>query len=126
MTVTEMTITFENVQNVKVRQGPVERRFDIGDVVVETAGVRAAAGPHGAASAANEAVIRGISDLEGMKARILRHVRASKTAGLGDERTHAHHDHASLPGAGAGASMWTNEHVDALRGVLAEVRAIRA
>jgi uncharacterized membrane protein YdbT with pleckstrin-like domain len=34
----ETTITFENVQNVAVAQGPVQRYFGIADVIVQTAG----------------------------------------------------------------------------------------
>ena len=34
----ETTISFENVQNVEVRQGPLQRYFGIADVVVQTAG----------------------------------------------------------------------------------------
>ena len=34
----ETTISFENVQNVEVRQGPVQRFFGIADVIVQTAG----------------------------------------------------------------------------------------
>ena len=34
----ETTISFENVQNVEVRQGPLQRYFGIADVIVQTAG----------------------------------------------------------------------------------------
>lgn len=34
----EMTLTFANIQNVKITQGPVERLFGIRNLVVETAG----------------------------------------------------------------------------------------
>ncbi|QKK09524.1 MAG: PH domain-containing protein [Planctomycetota bacterium] len=36
--ITENTITFENVQNVSVRQGPLQRHFGIAKVLVQTAG----------------------------------------------------------------------------------------
>ncbi len=38
MTIHETTISFENVQNVEVRQGPLQRYFGIADVLVTTAG----------------------------------------------------------------------------------------
>ncbi|HBS27980.1 MAG TPA: hypothetical protein DEB06_00680, partial [Phycisphaerales bacterium] len=38
MSVHETTITFENIQNVTVRQGPLLRWFGISDLQVETAG----------------------------------------------------------------------------------------
>lgn len=120
-TITEMTITFENVQNVKVEQGPVERHFGIGRVVVETAGVAATAGPKGhPSSGANQAVLIGVADLEGMKARVLQHVRRSRSSGLGDERVR-HHE----PGAPATDAMWTPEHVEALREIRSELVAMR-
>ena len=36
--VREMTITFANIQNISVEQGPVQRMLDIADLKVETAG----------------------------------------------------------------------------------------
>ena len=41
--VVEQTFTFENVQNVRVTQGPLQRLFGIADVVLDTAGGGAAA-----------------------------------------------------------------------------------
>ena len=38
LSIHETTISFENVQNVEVRQGPVQRYFEIADVIVTTAG----------------------------------------------------------------------------------------
>src|SRR6185436_13168997 len=37
-TINEATITFENIQNVTVESGPIERFFGIGNVIVDTAG----------------------------------------------------------------------------------------
>ena len=37
-TIHETSITYENIQNVSVKQGPVQRYFGIADVMVETAG----------------------------------------------------------------------------------------
>ncbi|MFY0578895.1 PH domain-containing protein [Cystobacter fuscus] len=42
-TLHETTITFENVQNVKITQGPLQRLLGFSDLVIETAGVEAAA-----------------------------------------------------------------------------------
>ena len=121
-TITEMTITFENVQNVKVEQGPVERHFGIGRVVVETAGVSASAGPKGHSSGgANQAVLIGVADLEAMKACVLQHVRKCRSAGLGDERLR-HHE----PSAHETDAMWTPEHVEALREIRSELLALRS
>ena len=43
--VLETTITFENIQNVTVQQGPLQRLFGIADVRVDTAG-GGGGGPH--------------------------------------------------------------------------------
>ncbi len=44
--INEVTITYENIQNVSVRQGPLQRYYGISDLVVQTAG-GGGAGPHG-------------------------------------------------------------------------------
>ncbi len=80
----ETTITFENVQNVKVSQGPLQRQFGIANLVVETAGAAAAAGK-GHAVVSNQGVIEGISNAAALRDRILARLRATGTAGLGDE-----------------------------------------
>ncbi len=80
----ETTITFENVQNVKVSQGPLQRRFGIANLVVETAGAAAAAGK-GHARVGNQGVIEGVSNAAALRDRILARLRATRTAGLGDE-----------------------------------------
>jgi hypothetical protein len=67
-------------------------------------------------SGANQGILDGIADLEGMRERVLSHVRKSKTAGLGDERV-AH----AAPAAGG----WTREHVAILRDIRDEARALR-
>ncbi len=111
----EITITFENVQNVKVSQGPLQRLFGIASVVVETAGAAATAGKRGVRPA-NQGVIEGIADAAGVRDRILRTLRESGTAGLGDEDERR-------PAAGA---MWTPRHVELLREIRDEILAIRA
>ncbi len=83
--VREVTITFENVQNVRVSSGPVQRRYGIADVVIETAG--AGGGGHGGGgSALNQGLIEGVADAERIRDLIMARARASRTAGLGDER----------------------------------------
>jgi membrane protein YdbS with pleckstrin-like domain len=79
--ITEITVTFENVQNLRVQAGPVQRWFGIADVVIETAG--GGAGPDG--SSGHVAVIQGVADAAAVRQRIMREVERSGTAGLGDE-----------------------------------------
>lgn len=85
----ETTITFENIQNVSVSQGPLQRYFGIADVVVQTAG----GGGHGpgsegqsASMSAHVGLIEGIANAQEVRDRILSHLMQSTSAGLGDER----------------------------------------
>jgi len=86
----EMTITFENVQNIKVTQGPLMRYFGIKNLVVETAGGAApsvkAEGAGGASE--NQAVLEGLDNADEIRDLIMSRVRASRSAGLGDEAAH--------------------------------------
>jgi membrane protein YdbS with pleckstrin-like domain len=86
----EVTITFENVQNVKVVSGPVQRGFGIANVIIETAGAGAGGPPGHGGAALNRGVIEGVADAERIRDLIMDRVRASSTAGLGDDRTPAH------------------------------------
>lgn len=101
-TINEITITFENVQNVKVKQGPVQRAFGIADVVIETAG--SGGGSEHASSVSNQAIIEGIDNAHAIRDRIMTRVKRSTTTGLGDE--HA----GEKQGAG-----WSDAHVAMLR-----------
>lgn len=102
----ETTITFENVQNVAVNQGPLQRWFGIADVRVETAG--------GGGSEAHEAksglslshrgLIEGVADAPRIRDLLLARLRQSKHAGLGDE-----------PSVTATAARWTPAHRQLLR-----------
>ena len=109
----EHTITFENVQNVHVRRGPVQYLFGIWTIVIETAG--AAEGEHqNKFAVGNKAIMEGIDNPEEIRDLILERVRRSKSAGLGDEP-----DSPVPPSVG-----WGPEHLRALREILEEVRAL--
>lgn len=113
--ISETTITFENVQNVTTDQGPLERYFGIANVRIQTAG-GGGGDPHGVSSA-HIGRIEGIADAATVRDLILARVRASRSAGLGDERT------SESRGARAGAA-WSPEAIALLR----EIRdlAVRA
>lgn len=91
----ENTITFENVQNVEVRQGPLQRYFGISDVVIQTAGGGGAAGPHGQeGSSSHHGLIEGIDGAAELRDLIMSKALTSRGAGLGDE----HHGVGEGPG----------------------------
>lgn len=83
----ETTITFENVQDLKIHQGPVERFFGISNLLVETAGGGAPAGAENqpAAMTAHRGLIQGVSDASRIRDLILARLRQTRTSGLGDE-----------------------------------------
>lgn len=122
--VQETTITYENIQNVTVTQGPLQRYFKIADVTVETAGGGGAAaggGAHGAGHSMHVGVLEGLSDAHAVRELIMSKVRASRAAGLGDDAPPA----PELPGPSAspGARMWGPRHLDALRELAQALRA---
>jgi membrane protein YdbS with pleckstrin-like domain len=105
----EITITFENVQNVSVSQGPLQRYFGIADVTIQTAGGGGgAAAAKGASSSGHHGLLEGVGDAERLRDMILAKVHASRKAGLGDERDERP---ASAP------SAWSEEHLAVLRAI---------
>ena len=89
----ETTITYENVQNVTVEQGPLQRFFGIADVAVLTAG-GGGHGPHGKGGGGDHlGRIEGVDNAHQIRDLIMDRVRASKSAGLGDD-----HDKPALAG----------------------------
>jgi len=102
----ETTITFENVQNVEIKQGPLQRYFGIADLHVDTAGGGGEkAGKHGSlASSGHRGLVEGIGDAARIRDLILARLRLSKKAGLGDE-----------PAPQFNANGWTDEHINVLR-----------
>jgi len=84
-TIRESTITFENVQNVKISQGPVQRLFGIFDLVVETAGGGQSLESVHHQVADHVGLIEGVQDAKRIQQMILSKLRKSNSAGLGDE-----------------------------------------
>ena len=84
----EVTITFENVQTVKVTQGPLQRWFGIGNVEVRTAGGGMVPTGNGGQieGSGHHGVIEGVTDAGAIRDLILAQLKESKTTGLGDEQ----------------------------------------
>lgn len=124
----ETTVTFENVQNVKVEQGPLERWFGLARVVVETAGAGAVSGGQHPQQSASQAVIEGVEHAEALRERIMQQVRASSRAGLGDEADDApaqrNRHPSSSPQHGHGIAR--RAHLDVLREIRDDLRALVA
>lgn len=113
----EATITFENVQNVELKQGPLQRYFGVANLMVQTAGGGGAKTQQGQTNP-HEGLIEGIGDAQRIRDVIMTRVRRSRRAGLGDERP----DEPYAKGRGAG---WTPAHVEVLRAIRDEIGGLR-
>ncbi len=80
----EVTITYENIQNVSVTQGPIQRACGIASVTVQTAGGGGTTAGQGG-GAGHSAVLEGLDDAAAVRDLIMTRVRAARSAGLGDE-----------------------------------------
>lgn len=105
----EMTITFENVQNVSVRQGPIQRYYGIADVVVETAGGGQQHQAKGKSPLLNthEGKIEGVDNADEIRELIVGRMQRSRSTGLGDEKR----EHREA------GSAWSSDHIAALRDI---------
>lgn len=87
-TVREKTIALANIQNIAVRQGPLQRFLGISDVEVRTAGGGSGASEKEAknvgAEAMHVAYFRGVANAEEIRNVVREGVRQQKNAGLGD------------------------------------------
>ncbi len=101
----ESTITFENIQNVSVSQGPLQRYFGIANLVVETAGGGGAKTEPGAGLGMHAGLIEGVAEATAIRDSIMTRVRATNTTGLGDEE----------PQAIASRQGWSPRHLQVLR-----------
>lgn len=112
-TIHETTITFENVQNVSVSQGPLERMFGVANVLVETAGGGggAAQAQGGQAMQTHRGLIEGIANAAEIRDMLMEQLRRSRTAGLGDETE-------AKPAARPKTAAWSPAHL----AVLGEIR----
>lgn len=120
MQVMETTITYENIQNVTVRQGPLQRYFGIADVVVQTAGGGGGDGKHGGGGLSHLGLIQGVADAHTIRDHVLARIKRSRGAGLGDEAHHPHADHSGAVGA------WTADHIRTLREIRDALSSVRA
>ncbi len=86
MVIREITLTFENIQNLKINQGPLQRMFGIYDLVVETAGGGAVnqAQEQQLSSFMHRGVFRGIKRPQELRDLILSYLKQVRSSGLGD------------------------------------------
>ncbi len=83
----ETTITFENIQNVHIAQGPLQRHFGFANLMVMTAG-GGGMGHEGQAMGSHVGLMEGLDNASELRERIL--ARSQFNTGLGDERGSEH------------------------------------
>ena len=103
----ETTITYDNIQNVSIRQGPLQRYFGISDVLVETAGGGSSTGSEGKTTTGHHGLLEGISNAQEVRELILQKWQASRSAGLGDETAEESHAKAGSPHGGFSSTQLT-------------------
>ena len=119
--VSEMTLTFANVQEVSIRQGPIERLFGIANLRVRTAGGGGKINPHEPQSEEKSGHIgyfRGVDNAPAIRDLILERLKQLRDAGLGDPDQ----PQSEIPGLEATSAPGV---VDAARELLTEARALR-
>ena len=118
--VSEMTLTFANVQEVSIRQGPIERLFGIANLRVRTAGGGAKAPQQGESEEKSGHIgyFRGVDNAPAIRDLILERLKQLRDAGLGDP------DQPQIEAADTEATT-TPGVADAARELLEEARALR-
>lgn len=118
LVIQEKTLTFDNVQNVEVRQGPLQRYFGVANVTIQTAGGGGASGHPATAGSlgSHHGLIEGVDNAQEIRELIMLKVRALQGAGLGDD--------APARSARTGARALSPSHLAALREVRELARSI--
>lgn len=109
--VSELTMTFANIQEIRVSSGPLQKLLGIADVEVKAAG-GGAAGPHGQ-TGGHSATFEGVDNAEVIRDLIVERLREYRDTGLGGAE--------SRPTPSAAP----NAEVLAARAVLEEAKALR-
>jgi hypothetical protein len=117
--VDELTMTYANVQELTVHQGPVQRLLGITDLKVRSAGGGAVQQEGHSARETHVAYFHGVDNAAEIRDLILGHLRGMRDAGLGDA------DERGTGPSGVGAPPGRDGALEAARLVLAEAQALR-
>lgn len=104
LTIREKTMALANIQNISIKQGPLQRYLGIADVEVKTAGGGGEAGDAGKKGNVGEPMhvgyFRGVANPEEIRDLVREGVRRQRDAGLGDpDEVHTPAADDDLPGA---------------------------
>ncbi|MEO6970429.1 MAG: PH domain-containing protein [Chthoniobacterales bacterium] len=122
LSVREMTITFANIQNISISQGPIQRLLGIADLRVDTAGGASPARREqkGRPQSLHTAFFRGVDNANAIRELIQHRLRELKDSGLGD------HEEVKPSPALATSGPVSENFLRALREVAAEATALRS
>lgn len=85
--VREMTMTFQNIQDISLTQGPIQRMFKISDLKVKSAGGGAGNDPNnGSLFNMHEGYFRGVENASEIRDLVMARLRRVRGAGLGDSQ----------------------------------------
>ncbi len=117
--VSESTLTFANIQQITVRQGPLQRLLGIYDLEVTTAGGGGSSGhhPHGQGESLHTGYFHGIDNAPEVRGMMLERLRHLRDTGLGDP-DEASHEEPDTPQS-------NTKLLEAARELLEETRAFR-
>ncbi len=113
----EMTITFANIQNISISQGPIQRLLGLADLRVDTAGGGAQTSEKEGKENLHGVRFRGVNNAEEIRALIKERLRELKDSGLGD------HEERNLS-APPSSAVQSEPILAALREVAAEASAL--
>ena len=116
----ESTMSFANLQQVEMKQGPLQRLLGLADVHVQSAGGGGDEAKPGHDDSLHTGIFHCVDNAPEIRDLILARLRHFRQAGLGDPDDH--HQHASATAALA----QSDDTLAAARELLAEARALRA
>jgi len=117
----EATMSFANLQQVEVKQGPLQRLLGLADVHVQSAGGGSVRPQGQIGDSLHTGIFHSVDNANEIRDLILQRLRQFRQAGLGDPDDHAHHVAAPAP-----ADATSADAVTAARELLAEAKALRA
>jgi uncharacterized membrane protein YdbT with pleckstrin-like domain len=124
VSVRELTMTFANIQQMTIRQGPLQRWLGLADLQVQTAGGGSPSGGesagshgHGQGESMHIGYFRGVDNAQAIRDLIFERLRHHRDSGLGDPDDAARQKPAPVQA--------DSEAIDAARALLEEARALR-
>jgi membrane protein YdbS with pleckstrin-like domain len=134
LSVREITMTYANIQNITISQGPLQRLFKIADVKVDSAGGGMAFQPQqgpgrlleaGGVSGGHTAFFRGVDNAQEIAALVRERQKHFAESGLGDhdDKTSPRPAETAAPGIAAGLP---DSLIPALEALRAETRLLAA